>query len=100
MLLRDRFGAERGQHSTMPYPEGRRVEVATMRIGKTIGGKLYWGFGGILVVVAVLSAANLVALFYEQGTKETFKRGIEMSRQTSDVEQGDLNTRLQLRNYL
>src|SRR5215475_11275609 len=71
-----------------------------MRIGKTIGGKLYWGFGGILVVVAVLSGANLVALFYEQGTKGTYKRVIEMSRQTSEVEQAVLNSDLHLRNYL
>jgi methyl-accepting chemotaxis protein len=71
-----------------------------MRIGKTIGGKLYWGFGGILVVVAVLSVADLVALFYEQGTKDTYKRVIEMSRQTSEVEQAVLNSGLHLRNYL
>src|SRR5215468_6163059 len=79
---------------------GGGVEVATMRIGKTIGSKLYWGFGGILVVVAVLSVANLVALFYEQGTRETYKRLIEMSRQTSEVEQAVLNSGLHLRNYL
>src|SRR5262245_41221432 len=79
---------------------GGRVEVAKMRIGKTIGSKLYWGFGGILIVVAVLSVANLVAMFYEQGTKETYKRVIEMSRQTSEVEQAVLNSGLHLRNYL
>jgi methyl-accepting chemotaxis protein len=71
-----------------------------MRIGRTIGSKLYWGFGGILIVVAVLSVANLVALFYEQGTKETYKGVIEMSRQTSEVEQAVLNSGLHLRNYL
>src|SRR5215472_8216836 len=71
-----------------------------MRIGKTIGGKLYWGFGGILIVVIALSLADLAALIHEQTTKDTYKRAIEMAWQTSRLEQAVLNSGLHLRNYL
>src|SRR5215471_19332404 len=81
-------------------PHRRRAEVGNMRIGKTIGGKLRWGFGGILAVVIVLSTANLIATAYERTTKDTYKKAIEMSRQMSDLKQDIKNNDLHLRNLL
>jgi methyl-accepting chemotaxis protein len=71
-----------------------------MRIGKTIGGKLYWGFGGILSVVIVLSMADVIAVWNEQSTKDTYKKAIAMSQQMSEVTQAIMNNRLHLRNFL
>ncbi len=77
-----------------------RGELENMRIGKTIGGKLYWGFGGILAIVIALLLANLAAVGHEQSTKETYKKAIEMGRQMSDLNQAFMNNRLHLRNFL
>jgi methyl-accepting chemotaxis protein len=77
-----------------------RGELENMRIGKTIGGKLYWGFGGILVVVILLSLLDLVAVRHEQTTKDMYKRAIAMARQMSALNQSIMNDRLHLRNFL
>ena len=71
-----------------------------MRIGKTIGGKLYWGFGGILVIVITLSLLDLIAVGHEQTTKDVYKRAIQTAQQMSDLDQGVMNNRLHLRNFL
>ncbi|HKF21539.1 MAG TPA: methyl-accepting chemotaxis protein [Candidatus Angelobacter sp.] len=68
--------------------------------GKTIAGKLYWGFGGILTVVLMLSIFVGIAIGHEQSTKESYKRVIEMSRQVSDVYQTIMLNRMHLRNFL
>jgi methyl-accepting chemotaxis protein len=71
-----------------------------MQIGKTIAGKLYLAFGGILVVVITLTLIDLVAVKHEQTTKEMYKKAIEMSRQMSDLKQATMDNRLHLRNFL
>jgi len=71
-----------------------------MRIGKTIGGKLYWGFGGILVVVVFLSLLDLIAVRHEQTTKDMYKTAIAMARQMSTLNHDIMNNRLHLRNFL
>jgi methyl-accepting chemotaxis protein len=71
-----------------------------MRIGKTIGGKLYLGFGGILAVVIVLSAFNLIAVGHEQATREMYKKAIEMESKMSRLNKDVMNNRLHLRNFL
>jgi methyl-accepting chemotaxis protein len=71
-----------------------------MRIGKTIGGKLYLGFGGILAVVIVLSLFNLVAVNHEQATREMYKKAIEMETKMSRLNKDVMNNRLHLRNFL
>jgi methyl-accepting chemotaxis protein len=71
-----------------------------MRFGKTIGGKLYWGFGSILAFVFLLSLADLATVAHEQGTKDTYKQVINMARQMSDMTQAIMNNRLHLRNFL
>src|SRR5260370_33466174 len=71
-----------------------------MRIGKTIGGKLSWGFGGILAGVCVLAALDLLAVGYEQSTRDTYKRAIDMSRQMSEGKHTIRNKDLHLRNLV
>jgi methyl-accepting chemotaxis protein len=71
-----------------------------MRIGKTIAGKLNWGFGLILGVVCILSVIDSLAVLHEQSTKETYKTAIDMSQQMSDLKQSMMNNRLHLRNFL
>src|SRR5262249_5490304 len=71
-----------------------------MRFGKTIGGKLYWGFGLIMAVGFVGSLAALFTLAHEGGTKDTYKQGINPARQMSDLTQAIMNNRLHLRNFL
>jgi methyl-accepting chemotaxis protein len=71
-----------------------------MRIGKTIGGKLYLGFGGILAVVIVLSLFNLIAVGHEQATREMYKKAIEMESKMSRLNKDVMNNRLHLRNFL
>jgi methyl-accepting chemotaxis protein len=71
-----------------------------MRIGKTIAGKLNWGFGLILGVVFILSVIDIIAVLHEQGTKDTYNTAIEMGKQMSDLKQVMMNNRLHLRNFL
>ena len=71
-----------------------------MRIGKTIAGKLNWGFGLILGGVFILSVLDISAVVHEQGTKDTYKTAIDMSQQMSDLKQVMMNNKLHLRNFL
>src|SRR5262249_38803613 len=68
--------------------------------GKTIAGKLYWGFGGILAVVLLLSVFVGIAIVHEQSTKESYKRVIDVNRQVSDLSQTIMLNRMHLRNFL
>ena len=45
------------------------VEVGNMRINKTIGGKLYMGFGLIMAIVVVAFLVNWLAVRHEQTTQ-------------------------------
>ncbi|HYL93020.1 MAG TPA: methyl-accepting chemotaxis protein [Alphaproteobacteria bacterium] len=71
-----------------------------MRFGKTIGGKLYFGFGLILSIVVVLFLINLAAVWHEQSTKATYKRSIDLVRAVAKLEQTRAANRLHLRNFL
>src|SRR5215831_3662529 len=68
--------------------------------GKTIAGKLRWGFGGILGVVVVLTFLVGGAVLHEQSTKDSYKRVIDMARQMSDLNQTINSNRIHLRNFL
>jgi len=68
--------------------------------GKTIAGKLRWGFGGILGVVLVLAFFVGIAILHEQGTKDSYKRVLDMNKQVSDVYQTIMLNRMHLRNFL
>src|SRR5258707_7518221 len=71
-----------------------------MRIGKTIGGKLNWVFPGMGLFVVVVFVLALFAVGHALTTKDTYKRAIQMDRQLSDLNQGVMNNRLHLRNFL
>jgi methyl-accepting chemotaxis protein len=71
-----------------------------MNIGKTIGGKLYFGFGAVLVVVIFLCLLDLVAVRHEQNTKDTYQKAISMANQLSNLKQSMMTNRLHLRNFL
>jgi methyl-accepting chemotaxis protein len=66
----------------------------------TIGKKLYLNFGIILLMVLVLLAVNLTAVFRERDTKEAAQRSMDMTEATSGVRFQLMQNRLHLQNYL
>jgi methyl-accepting chemotaxis protein len=74
--------------------------LENMQIGKTIAGKLYLAFGGILAIAIVLTGIEFLAFRHEQTTKEMYQKAIAMSREMSDLNQATMNNRLHLRNFL
>jgi hypothetical protein len=50
-----------------------------MRIGKTIGGKLYLGFGLVLGTVIVMFLVNYIAVLHEQSTRALYQKSIKMA---------------------
>jgi len=71
-----------------------------MRIGKTIGGKLYLGFGLVLGTVFVMFLVNYFAVLHEQNTRAVYQKSIKMSDNLSKLDQARMNNRLHLRNFL
>jgi methyl-accepting chemotaxis protein len=71
-----------------------------MKFGKTISGKLYAGFGAILVIAIVCSVANIWAVWHAQNTGETYRNAIAMARQKSELDRAIRDNRLHLRNFL
>jgi methyl-accepting chemotaxis protein len=65
-----------------------------------IGKKLYLNFGIILLLVLVLLAVNLVAVFREHETKAAAQRSMDMTEATSAVRFQMMQNRLHLQNYL
>src|SRR5882724_10313570 len=80
--------------------KGECVEVRNMRIGKTIGGKLYLGFSLVLGSVIVMSLVNYIAVLHEQNTRALYQKSIKMADNLSKLGQTRLNNRLHLRNFL
>ena len=76
------------------------VEVRNMRISKTIGGKLYMGFGLIMVIVVVAFLVNWAAVWHEQTTRSLYKRSITMVESLSKLDKARNQNRLFLRNFL
>ncbi len=71
-----------------------------MRIGKTIGGKLYMGFGLVLGTVFVMFLLNYFAVLHEQSTRAIYQKSIKMADNLSKLDQARMNNRLHLRNFL
>jgi methyl-accepting chemotaxis protein len=72
-----------------------------MQLGKkSIGGKLFMGFGAILVVAVMLFSASLVAIWHEQDTADTYRKAIAMAGLRSELDRAIMNNRLHLRNFL
>jgi methyl-accepting chemotaxis protein len=71
-----------------------------MKIGKTISGKLYSGFGAILTIAIVCFMANIWAVWHAQNTGETYRNTINMASQKSELDRAIRDNRLHLRNFL
>ena len=72
-----------------------------MQLGKkSIGGKLFMGFGAILIIAVILFSASLVAIWHEQETADTYRKAIAMAGLRSELDRAIMNNRLHLRNFL
>src|SRR5258708_19884987 len=71
-----------------------------MRINKTIGGKLYMGFGLIMAIVVVAFLVNWLAVRHEQTTRALYKQSITMVESLSKLDKARNENRLFLRNFL
>src|ERR1700732_4795475 len=71
-----------------------------MRINKTIGGKLYLGFGLIMAIVVVAFLVNWLAVRHEQTTRALYKQSITMVESLSRLDKARSENRLFLRNFL
>ena len=71
-----------------------------MSINKTIGGKLYLGFGLIMAIVIVSFLFNWLAVRHEQSTRALYKKSITMVENLSRLDKARNANRLFLRNFL
>jgi methyl-accepting chemotaxis protein len=71
-----------------------------MRINKTIGGKLYLGFGLIMAIVVMAFGFNWLAVHHEQTTRAIYKQSITMGESLSRLDKARSENRLFLRNFL
>src|SRR5258708_27613139 len=84
-----------------PSPEQRTVRRGSeMRIGKTIGGKLYLGFGLVLGTVIVMFLVNYIAVLHEQSTRALYQKSIKMADNLAKLGQTRFKKRLHLRKFL
>ncbi|MGA9814917.1 MAG: methyl-accepting chemotaxis protein, partial [Terriglobales bacterium] len=66
----------------------------------TIGRKLYFSFGAVLVMVVVLFAVNLAAVFREHSAKASASQALELADATDKIRFQMMQNRLYLTNYL
>ena len=71
-----------------------------MSINKTIGGKLYLGFGLIMAIVIGSFLFNWIAVRHEQATRALYKKSITMVENLSRLDKARNANRLFLRNFL
>ena len=71
-----------------------------MRISKSIGGKLYTGFGLIMAIVISAFIVNWIAVRHEQTTRALYKKSITMVESLSRLDSKRNQNRLFLRNFL
>jgi methyl-accepting chemotaxis protein len=71
-----------------------------MNINKTIGGKLYLGFGLIMIIVVTAFVINFLAVRHEQTTRATYRKSITMVESLSKLDKARNENRLYLRNFL
>ncbi|HEX5434220.1 MAG TPA: hypothetical protein VFY05_08280, partial [Candidatus Angelobacter sp.] len=71
-----------------------------MKLGKTISGKLYAGFGATLCIVIVCFLVDLWAVWHARNTGQTYREAIAMERQRSEMDKAIRDNRLHLRNFL
>ncbi|MGH9503585.1 MAG: methyl-accepting chemotaxis protein [Terriglobales bacterium] len=66
----------------------------------TIGKKLYISFGAVLVMVVVLFAVNLAAVYREHSAKAAASQALELADATDKIRFQMMQNRLYLTNYL
>jgi methyl-accepting chemotaxis protein len=66
----------------------------------TIGRKLYWNFGAILLMVVVLFFVNIVAMYRERSAKAAASQSLEIAETTAKIRFQMMQNRLYLSNYL
>src|SRR6476646_785284 len=66
----------------------------------TIGRKLYVSFGTVLVMVVVLFAVNLVAVYREHSAKAAASQALQLADATDKIRFQMMQNRLYLTNYL
>ena len=66
----------------------------------TIGRKLYWNFGAILLMVVVLFLVNIVAMYRERGTKAAAAKSLQIAETNDTIRFQMMQNRLFLSNYL
>ena len=71
-----------------------------MHMSKSIGGKLYMGFGLIMAIVVVAFVLNWGAVWHEQNTRIVYKKSITMVENLSKLDRARNQNRLFLRNFL
>jgi methyl-accepting chemotaxis protein len=71
-----------------------------MRMNKSIGGKLYMGFGLLMAIVVVAFIVNWGAVWHEQNTRAVYKKSITMVESLSKLDRARNQNRLFLRNFL
>jgi len=71
-----------------------------MRMNKSIGGKLYVGFGLIMAIVVLAFIVNWAAVRHEQNTRALYKQSISMVENLSRLDKMRNENRLYLRNFL
>ena len=71
-----------------------------MRMSKSIGGKLYMGFGLIMTIVVIAFILNWAAVWHEQNTRVVYKKSITMVESLSKLDRARNQNRLFLRNFL
>ena len=71
-----------------------------MGMSKSIGGKLYTGFGLIMAIVVGAFFVNWLAVRHEQTTRALYKKSITMVENLSKLDRARNQNRLFLRNFL
>ena len=66
----------------------------------TIGRKLYVSFGAVLVMVVVLFAVNLAAVYREHSAKAAASQALQLADATDKIRFQMMQNRLYLTNYL
>src|SRR6202140_5771893 len=66
----------------------------------TIGRKLYWNFGAILLMVVVLFFVNIVAMYRERSAKAAASQSLEIAETHAKIRFQMMQNRLYLSNYL
>ena len=71
-----------------------------MQMNKSIGGRLYMGFGLIMVIVVSAFVFNWIAVQHEKNTRALYRRSITMVENLSRLDSARNQNRLFLRNFL